>query len=210
MEPIIGQIIMFAGNFAPRGWKFCNGELLSISQHSTLFSILNNTYGGDGRTSFALPDLRGRVPISAGSGPDLSTYQLGQSGGVESVALKISQIPQHNHSATFTSKKSEPITANAIIKAKNGKGDKDSADGNYLATGAIGNGRDSLSVNNGYSTTADSTMNSQAVDIKITGGGSNGYVKVGYTGHSQPVPVMQPYLAMHYIIALEGVYPSRN
>jgi len=210
MEPIMGQIIMFAGSYAPRGWAFCHGQLLSIAQNQALFSILNNTYGGDGRTSFALPDLRGRVPISAGNGTDLSTYQLGQSGGAESVALKISQMPQHNHSATFTSKKSEPITANATIKAKNGKGDEESAGGNYLATGATGSGRDSLSVNNGYSTTSDTTMNSQAVEIEITGGGNNGDVTVGDTGDSKPAPVMQPYLAMHYIIALEGVYPSRN
>jgi microcystin-dependent protein len=96
-EPLIGEIRMFAGNFAPRGWAFCNGQLIAISQNTALFSLLGTTYGGDGRTTFALPDLRGRVPLHAGNGPGLSNYPLGQRGGVEQVALSIEQMPNHSH-----------------------------------------------------------------------------------------------------------------
>jgi len=98
LDPFIGEIIMFAGNFAPRGWAFCDGQLLPISQNSALFSILGTTYGGDGRTTFALPDLRGRVPIHAGSGPGLSYRNLGAKEGQEEMSLTVSQIPSHTHS----------------------------------------------------------------------------------------------------------------
>jgi microcystin-dependent protein len=81
MEPLIGQIIQFAGNFAPRGWMLCNGQLLSIAQNTALFSVLGTTYGGDGQTTFALPDLRGRVCIHPGQGPGLPNYNLGETGG---------------------------------------------------------------------------------------------------------------------------------
>lgn len=98
-EPFLGEIKMFAGTFAPRGYSFCNGNLLPISQHSALFSLLGTVYGGDGRTTLALPDLRGRVPIHHGSssGPGLSSYNLGQKGGQESVILNTTQLPSHNH-----------------------------------------------------------------------------------------------------------------
>ena len=95
--PFIGEIVLFAGNFAPRNWAFCNGQLLSIAQNTALFSILGTTYGGNGTTTFALPDLRSRVPIHAGQGPGLSNYALGQMGGVENVTLTQSQLPAHNH-----------------------------------------------------------------------------------------------------------------
>lgn len=87
-EPFIGQVIMFGGNFAPRGWAFCDGQLLSINQNQSLFSILGTTYGGDGRTTFGLPDLRGRVPLHEGTGPGLANYRLGQKGGTENVSFK--------------------------------------------------------------------------------------------------------------------------
>src|SRR6185295_12464655 len=96
-EPFIGMIVMFAGNFAPRNWAFCNGQLLSIAQNTALFSILGTTYGGDGRTTFALPDLRGRVPIHPGQGPGTSNYSLGQQGGVENVTVTQNQLPAHSH-----------------------------------------------------------------------------------------------------------------
>jgi len=98
-EPFIGEIRLFASWYAPRGWAFCNGQLLQISQYSALFSLLGTNYGGDGRTTFALPDLRGRVPIHAGSGPGLSSRNLGQKGGQESVALAVAQMPAHTHQA---------------------------------------------------------------------------------------------------------------
>lgn len=96
-DPFIGEIRMFAGNFAPRGWAFCDGQLLAISSNSALFSLLGTTYGGDGRTTFALPDLRGRVAIHPGSGPGLSTYRQGAIGGTETNTLLVSQMPSHSH-----------------------------------------------------------------------------------------------------------------
>jgi microcystin-dependent protein len=97
MEEFIGIIKIFAGNFAPRGWALCNGQILSIAQNTALFSILGTTYGGNGMTTFALPDLRGRAPIGTGQGPGLSNFMLGETGGVESVTLTTGQIPAHNH-----------------------------------------------------------------------------------------------------------------
>ncbi|MBK6929642.1 MAG: phage tail protein [Saprospirales bacterium] len=96
-EPFIGEIMLFAGNFEPRGWAFCDGRLLSIAQNTALFSILGTTYGGDGQTTFALPDLRGRVAVGPGQGPGLSRYDLGEAGGQESVSLSAAQMPAHNH-----------------------------------------------------------------------------------------------------------------
>lgn len=97
MEPFIAEIRMVAFGFPPRGWAFCDGQLIAISQNSALFSILGTTYGGDGRTTFGLPDLRGRTPIQQGSGPGLSTYRLGQKGGSENVTLTANQTPSHTH-----------------------------------------------------------------------------------------------------------------
>jgi microcystin-dependent protein len=99
MEPFIGQIIMFGGNFAPRGWALCDGQILPISLNSALFSILGTTYGGDGRTTFRLPDLRGRSPVHAGSGSGLATVRLGERGGTETQTLTTGQMPSHTHIA---------------------------------------------------------------------------------------------------------------
>jgi len=96
-EPFVGEIRMFAGNFAPRGWALCEGQLLAISQHDALFSLLGTIYGGDGETTFGLPDLRGRFPIHAGSGPGLSPRRLGAKAGAESVTLTVNQLPSHVH-----------------------------------------------------------------------------------------------------------------
>jgi microcystin-dependent protein len=96
-DPYIAEIRMFAGNFAPRGWAFCNGQLLPISQYTALFSLVGTTYGGDGRTTFALPDLRGRAPIHAGQGPGLSNRLLGQNGGEETHTLTTNEMPSHTH-----------------------------------------------------------------------------------------------------------------
>lgn len=96
-EPMLGEVILFAGNFAPRGWAFCDGQLLPISSNQALFSLLGTIYGGDGRTTFALPDLRGRTPIGAGNGPGLSTIRQGQKAGAESTTLSMNNLPSHNH-----------------------------------------------------------------------------------------------------------------
>ncbi|MBO9467967.1 phage tail protein [Tropicibacter sp. R15_0] len=100
-DPFLAQIMMFGGNFAPRGWAFCDGQLLAISQYSALFSLLGTTYGGDGRTTFGLPDLRGRVAIHPGRGAGLSTYVWGERGGVQDTYLTVQNLPAHNHVAAL-------------------------------------------------------------------------------------------------------------
>lgn len=98
-EPFVAEIRIFAGNFAPRGWAFCNGQLLPVSQNTALFSLIGTTYGGDGRTTTALPNLQGRAPMHPGRGPGLTDRRLGQRGGVESVTLSEAQMPNHTHTA---------------------------------------------------------------------------------------------------------------
>ena len=100
-EPFLGEIRIFAGNFAPEGWAFCNGQILSISQNSALYSIIGITYGGDGRSTFALPNLQGRIPVNFGQGAGLSNRSLGLSYGSETVTLAANQMPSHGHSATI-------------------------------------------------------------------------------------------------------------
>jgi microcystin-dependent protein len=122
MQGTIGTIIQFGGNFAPRQWAFCDGQILQISQNTALFSILGTTYGGDGRTTFALPDLRGRASVSAGRGPGLSDYRLGERVGTETNTMTIQTMPIHNH------------IASGVVKAKNGAGDESNPGGGYFAT----------------------------------------------------------------------------
>lgn len=112
-DPFVAEIRMFPFNFAPRGWAPCNGQLLPLSQNTALFSLLGTTYGGDGKTNFALPNLNGRSPIHPGQGPGLALYDLGQTGGVESVSLLVSEIPAHNH----------------VVRAVDAPGDLDHLDG---------------------------------------------------------------------------------
>lgn len=112
MEPFIGMIVGFGGNFAPRGWALCDGQLLPIAQNSALFSILGTTYGGDGRTTFGLPDLRGRAVVHAGNGPGLSPVSLGQKAGAETATLTVSNLPAHNHTATLHGETATPTASN--------------------------------------------------------------------------------------------------
>lgn len=170
MEPFIGQIIMFAGNFVPRGWALCDGQLLPISQHTALFSILGTTYGGDGKTTFALPDLRGRVAMHPGHGPGLSQRRLGEQGGVESATLTVANLPPHNHA----------------FNVHAGDAKSPTAAGNLL-----GNAQTEVYSGEGPS----GQLNAAAV---------------ANTGGGQPVALVQPFTCVNYIIALEGVYPSRN
>jgi microcystin-dependent protein len=182
-DPFIGMIVLFSGNFAPRGWAFCDGQLLAIAQNQALFSILGTTYGGNGQTTFALPDLRGRVPIGPRQGSGLTNRDLGETGGSESVTLTTNQMPLHTHGLTLA------------MNVKNAAGNSRTPVGGVLANEAAG-------VTATYSTaTPDSgaTMSSGA----LTGA-------VGTAGGSQPAGIMQPYLGMNYIIALEGIFPSRN
>jgi microcystin-dependent protein len=114
-EPFIGQIAMFAGNFAPRGWAFCDGQLLRIAEHTALFALIGTTYGGDGRTTFALPDLRGRVPIHPGDGPDLTSRRSGERGGQEHITLTAAEMPSHSHIATAAARQGDtPKPSHAV------------------------------------------------------------------------------------------------
>jgi microcystin-dependent protein len=106
-EPFIGQVQIFPYNFAPRGWAFCNGQILSIAQNTALFSLLGTNYGGNGQTTFGLPDLRGRAPISSGQGPGLASYSLGQLSGTESATLNVTNMPSHNHTTSSFCNSSE-------------------------------------------------------------------------------------------------------
>lgn len=143
MDPILGQIIMFAGNFAPQGWAFCNGQLLSIAQNTALFSILGTTYGGDGVSTFGLPNLQGRVPMHWGNGAGLTPRTIGQMAGEESVTLVASQMPAHNH----------------ILAANSGNGDQLSPSGNVTAI-VNESGRTQYT---GYCATANATMAATAI-----------------------------------------------
>ena len=128
VNPFIGQITIFAGNFPPRSFAYCDGQLLPIAQNSALFSILGTTYGGDGRTTFGLPDLRGRVAVGPRRGPGLSTYVLGERQGVETVTLNILQLPSHSHTTSVT-------PGSASLPVNGTAGAEDSADpvGHILA-----------------------------------------------------------------------------
>ena len=119
-QPFLGQITMFGGNFAPRGWASCDGQLLPISQYTALFSILGTTYGGDGRTTFGLPELRGRVPLHTGNGPGLTPRSLGQKSGTETNTLNSNNLPLHNHPINL------PVSGNTP--------DSDDPSGSYLTT----------------------------------------------------------------------------
>ncbi|WP_286756689.1 tail fiber protein [Roseivirga sp. UBA838] len=194
MEPFIGQVMLFAGNFAPRGWAFCEGQLMAISSNTALFSILGTTYGGDGRTTFALPDLRGRVPIGPGTGPGLPTYRLGQRGGTANTQLTVLNMPSHNHLASMDS-----VTGIVPIPVNANSGDEDESD---PSKGVLANtGNDNFS----SASSSNSFYNGGSVSVQFGGAPT-----VGLTGGSQPFSNMQPYLAIYYIIALFGTFPSRN
>ena len=189
MNPFLGQILLFGGNFAPRGWAFCEGQLLPIAQNSALFSILGTTYGGDGRTTFALPDLRGRSPISQGSGPGLPTYALGQKGGQTTVTLNNLEMPAHNHVATAT------VGGTVRVGTSSAGPDTPTANGGVLAsptTATIYNEED-----------ADGSLGAVSHSLTST-------VSVVNNGGNQAHNNMQPYLAVYYIIAIQGTFPSRS
>ncbi len=171
-EPFVGEIRMFAGNFAPRGWAFCDGQLLAVSGNDALFSLLGTVYGGDGRTTFGLPELRGRIPIhsGSGSGPGLSPRQLGSKSGFENVTLTVNELTSHTHAWN--------ATTNAAMSNDPANRRPAAAPGSY------------------YSDSGN-----------LTGFGSSAVANVGGAGsHSN----IMPFLCVHFIIALAGIFPSRQ
>lgn len=190
MEGTIGEIRMFAGNFAPRNWAFCAGQIMSIAQNTALFSILGTTYGGNGQTTFGLPDLRSRVPIGVGQGPGLSNISLGEVSGTETVTLLTTQMPAHTHTATAT------ITGTVAPGCVDNNGNSDSCGGNRPAIPPAGSQIYSNAA-------ADGAMASSPINATAT-------ITIGIAGNSQPVPIRNPYLGMNYIVCLFGIFPSRN
>jgi microcystin-dependent protein len=168
--PWVGEVLLVPYNFAPTGYALCNGQILPIASNTALFSLLGTQFGGDGKTNFALPDLRGRSPIGSGQGPGLSSYVVGQMGGEEQVTLTVSQMPSHTHT----------------VKAASSLANQSAAGGNAWAAQSL------LQI---YSSSAGSSMAPGAVST--AGGG-------------QPHDNLSPYLTLNYIIALEGIYPSRD
>jgi microcystin-dependent protein len=180
-EPFIGELLLWAGNFAPRGYALCAGQLLSISQNTALFSILGTTYGGNGTSNFALPDLRGRITVGFGQGPGLSFYNLGQFGGEELHQLDTQEMPLHQHAV------------NAVI---NGQSNGTNIPGSavLLATAYAAETGNPLAPF--YSSAAPTlTMNAAAV---------------GAAGSNQAHENRMPFLTLNWCIALTGVFPSRN
>lgn len=181
LEPYIAGIVLFAGNFPPRGWAFCQGQILSIAQNTALFSLLGTTYGGNGTTTFALPDLRGRVPVSQGQLPGGSFYDLGQQAGTETNTLIITQLPSHTH----------PLQLTAQVQVSDKARATEEIDGAFLTNAAAP----------AYATAGTSGQNLGGVTASGT---------ALPTGGNQPVNNRSPYLALNYIIALEGIFPARN
>lgn len=172
-DPFIAEIRMFGGNFAPRGWAFCDGQVISIAQNTALFSLVGTTYGGNGQTNFALPNLQGRAPMHWGSGPGLAQRNIGQTGGTETVTLAQNQMPFHTH--TLYGDSGTPST--------------------------------DVPSNTGYPGTPDWVLPYQSSANNLVDMANQALVPVG---GNQPHNNMQPYLAVNFIIALEGIYPARS
>jgi len=184
MQPHVGEIRIFAGNFPINGWLFCEGQLLPISENEVLFQLIGTTYGGDGESTFALPDLRGRVPIHMGTEPSGNNYQLGEMGGVETVTLTMQQIPGHTHQ----------VTGPSMPAYGANPGTTGNAPGNFPA---ISPGTKL------YSTTRQNEKFMANPD-------SNPNQVLSPAGGSQPHTNMQPYICVNYIISLFGVWPSQT
>jgi microcystin-dependent protein len=174
-EPFIGEIKIVGFNFPPRNWASCDGQLLSIAQNSALFSLFGTYYGGDGRTTFGLPDLRGRFPMHYGSGPGLTPRTIGQKSGAENETLTVAQLPSHSHSGT--------------VAVSTAEGDRTSPSGAYLA-------RPEEPVQPYAGTTGDTL-----------GAGS---VQTYNTGSGQTFDTMNPFIVLNFVVALSGIFPSRN
>lgn len=180
-DPFIGEIRIFAGNYAPAGWALCTGQLLAISEYEALYALIGTTYGGDGESNFALPDFRGRVPIHRGRAASGSFYALGQTGGVEQVQLTSSQMPGHTHQLAASSAAPLPATTAIDISAAGGS--------TYVPASPLSKPR--LYADAG----AGATVPMAAAAIGVSGG-------------SQPHNNMAPFMAINYIISLFGIFPS--
>ena len=196
MDAFMAMIMAFAGSWEPRGWAFCMGQLIAISQNSPLFSLLGVAYGGDGVSTFGLPDLRGRAPIGQGQAPGLSQYYIGQKGGAETVMLTFDNLPSHTHSADVSTLIITPSASTAAGTTN--------VPGPALVPAALpatGVGPTASTIK-GYAAKNGSTTLAPATVA--------GSVNIGIAGNNIPLATQDPYLVINYVIALEGIYPSRN
>lgn len=184
-NPYIGDIMLFAGNFCPRGWANADGQLLAVNSNEALFSLYGTTYGGDGRTTFALPDLRNRVPVGSGQGPGLTTRNLGQKGGSYSITLTANNLAGHSHAATTTSN----------IMSSDLPGTTSDPVGTVMAN----DGGDDVYIT---SETPDATMATSAITSQTT-------IEPSLGNSSITVDAQQPYTTIRYCVALLGIFPSR-
>jgi microcystin-dependent protein len=194
LDTFIGEIQIVAFPYAPPGFALCDGSLLPIAQHSALYSLLGTTYGGDGVNTFALPDLRGRAPLGIGAGPGLQPVHPGDQGGVEAVTLVTSQLPAHNHTATV-----QP-GASAQQKCFAGIGSQASPVGAVAAEvlePVSGGALPAFA----HAQAANQSMAPLPLQLEIG---------IGATGGGQAIGIRNPYAALNFIIALEGIYPSRG
>jgi microcystin-dependent protein len=186
-EPFVGEIRAFGFNFAPRGWALCQGQIIAINSNTALFSLLGTTYGGDGRTTFGLPDLRGRAAMGQGTGPGLTPRHIGQMSGYEYIVLNTLQIPSHSHAVD---------NVQTELRCSVTPANQTSPVGNSIATNASGDNTKRFS-------DQDPVAPLKAGSVALSGA-------TGATGGSQQHSNMQPWLAINYSIALLGLYPSRN
>ncbi|WP_044871588.1 tail fiber protein [Pseudomonas sp. LFM046] len=201
-DPFLGEIRMVGFNFAPRSWALCQGQIMGISQNSALFSLLGTMYGGNGQTTFALPDFRGRSPVGQGQGLGLSPITVGEVSGTENVTILSNQMPAHTHTATPVS---NSITASgqATIPAATA-GTTQANPGPTTVLGPIAAGGRAGTL---YSTgTADTNLAPFNVSVL----GDMPGITIGLSGGSQPLDIRNPYLGTNFVIALEGIFPSRN
>ncbi|SEL22883.1 Microcystin-dependent protein [Aquimarina amphilecti] len=192
MEGYISEIRLWGPNWAPRSWALCHGQLLPVSQNNALFSLIGTIYGGDGRTTFALPDLRGRIPIGPGNGPGLSPYSEGQTGGSEINTLNVTQLPIHTHNVIINNAGEIAIPVNTA----SGDEDESNPGAGVLANTGADNYASSPTTNASYA----------GANIPVSGS----QIDIGNTGGSQPIGNIQPFLGLNYIICLQGIYPSRS
>lgn len=193
-EPFIGQIMQVGFSFAPRGWSTCAGQQMSIAQNSAVFALLGTTFGGNGQTTFALPNLQGQMMIGAGTSPSGNNYVAGETGGTTSVTLTQAQMPQHTHMATFAS------TSSLNASTANG-GNRTPAPNNYLGTVV----ELTAPANNPVIYTPTGTTT-----VPLSGLNVAGTVTNSIAGGSLPVAIQNPFVAVTTIMALQGIFPSRN
>ncbi len=209
MEGYLGVIEALGFNFTPLHYGACAGALIAISQNTALFSLLGTAFGGDGRTTFGLPELRGRVPMGWGTGPGLPPYTMGQKTGLESVTLNSTHLPAHTHSHTYSGGGGGTLAAQVEVASNSGGKKETPADGDYIAGpgNALGIVQDSLFLSPGDVT---STVPIGGVSITGDGGFDSNAFSIQHTGQNYPFSIVQPSTVINFAICMQGMFPSRS